>query len=92
MDVNAFLSILLYVSGLVLIIVFIIVGIKLIGVLDKIDRIADNVEDKVNSFNGAIATLSKAADGIANVSNSVVFGITSAVSKIFNKKMKEEED
>ena len=92
MDTNTFLSILLYVSGFVLIIVFIIVGLKIIKVLDRVDRIADNIEDKVNSVNGAVDKISKAADGIANISNSVVFGISSAVSKIFNKKIKKEEE
>ena len=92
MDVNALLYVLLYVAGIVLIIVFIIVGIKLIGILDRVDKVVDNVEEKINSFNGAISTMSKAADGIANISNSLVFGISSVVSKIFNKKIKEEEE
>ena len=92
MDVNTFLSVLLYTAGIVLIIVFIIVGIKLIAVLDKVNRIADNVEEKVNSFNDAITTISKVADGFANISSSVVFGLSTVVSKLFNKKMKEEEE
>ena len=45
-DLSTVLPILLYLAGLVLLIVLIIVGIKLIGLLDKFDRIADNVEVK----------------------------------------------
>ena len=70
---------------------FIIVGIKLINILDKVDKITEDVSNKVDSFSGAISTFSKAANGLANISNSMVFGVSSAVSKIFNKKMKEEE-
>ena len=91
MDINAFLSILLYIAAIVLIIVFIIVGIKLVYILDKVDKITDDVSEKMASFDGAITTFSKAATGIANISNTMVFGITSVVSKIFNKKMKEED-
>ena len=92
MDVSTFLPMLLYIAGFVLLVVLIIIGIKIIGILDKVDRIVDNVEDKVNSFNTAITTLSKAANGFADISNSVVFGLTTAVSRIFNKKMKEEDN
>jgi len=62
--------------------------------VDKVDDVVENVGEKVNSFNGAITVLSRAADGIASISDSVVFGITSAISKVFNKvrKNKDEED
>jgi len=89
---NQFLPILLYTAGLILLIVLIVLGIKLIGVVDKFDRIADNVEEKVNSFNGALAVFNKAANGIASISDSVVFGITSAISKVFGKNKKNKED
>ena len=74
--------------------VWVVLAIKLIGVVDKVNEVVDNVENKVNSFNGALNVLNKAADGIANISDSVVFGITSTISKIFNRsrKNKDEED
>ena len=89
---SQFLPILLYLAGIVLLVVLIILVIKLIKVVDKVDGVVDNVEDKINSFNGAIAVMNRAADGIASISDSVVFGITSAISKIFNKARKEKDE
>lgn len=89
---NTFLLTVLYVVAIVLLVVLIVVAFKLIKVLDKIDRIADNVEDKVNSFNGAISVIKTAADGIANISDTVVFGVSSAVSKLVNKFVKKKEE
>ena len=88
---NLCLPVILYLLGIILLIILIILGIRFINILDKVDRIVDDVEDKVNSFSGAITTLSKVADGIVNIGDSVVAGIASTVSKIFKKKMKEEE-
>lgn len=92
MDVNTLLSVLLYVAGIVLLVVFTIVGIKLINILDKVDKVVDNVDEKVHAFDGAITTFSKVANGFANISNSLVFNISSIVSKLFNKKMEKEDD
>jgi len=91
MDMNTLLTVLLYVAGIVLLVVFTIVGIKLITILDKVNRIVDDVEEKVSSFDGAITTMSKVANGFANISNSLVFGVSSVVSKLFNKKIDEED-
>ena len=52
----------------------------------------DNIEEKVNTFNGAISIISKVSDGIASIGDSVIFGITSAISKVFNKIRSKEED
>lgn len=92
MDFVSLLPILLYITGLILLIILIILGIKLIEVVDKFNRIADNIEEKVNTFNGALAIFNKAADGIASISDSVVFSVTSAITKIFNKARKSKEE
>ena len=89
---NTFLLTVLYGVAIVLLVVLIVVAFKLNKILDKIDRIADNVEDKVNSFNGAVSVIKTAADGIANISDTVVFGVSSAVSKLVNKFVKKKEE
>ena len=89
---NTFLLTVLYVVAIILLVVFIVVGFKLIKLLDKIDRIADNVEDKVNSFNGAFSVIRNAADGIASISDTVTFGVSSAISKIVNKFSRKKEE
>ena len=95
---NVFLPIVLYIVAITLLIILIILGIKLINLIDKVDRDVDSVEEKVNSFNGALAVMTKAADGIASISDSVINGVSLTVSKLMNtftkrsKKKKEEED
>ena len=88
---STILPIILYIVAIILLIVFTIVGIKLVNLLDRIDDLVDNVEEKVDSFNGAISIMSKAANGIATFGDSMIVGISSIVSKVFNKKSKEEE-
>ncbi len=96
MDVflNVFLPVILYIVAIILLIVFIIVGLRLIKLLDKIDRIADNIDNKVNTFNGALKVLKNASDGIASISDSFVFGVTNIISKLFGKSKynQKEED
>ena len=89
---SAVLPIILYIVAIVLLIVLIIIGIRILGMLDRVDKVIVNVESKVASFDNAINTMNKAVSGIANISDSVVFGVTTAISKMFNKKRKEEDN
>ncbi|MBR2998089.1 MAG: hypothetical protein IKF37_03315 [Bacilli bacterium] len=89
---NVVLPVLLYIVAIILLIVLTVVGIKLISILDKVDKIVENVDNKVNSFNGLFSVLGRATDGLASISDSVIFGVSSAVSKVFNKYKKKEED
>lgn len=89
---NAILPILLYVVAIVLLVILIIIGIRVLEMLNRVDKIITDVEDKVDSFNGAISTMNKAVNGIASISDSVIFGVTTAISKMFNKKHKEEDN
>ena len=89
---NAILRVLLYKFGIILLIVFIILGIRMIQVLDKVDRIVDNVEEKVNSVNGFFEMLDKTSYGISMLGDKIINLVSGAISKIFNKNKKDEED
>lgn len=89
---NAFLPILLYIFGIVLLIVLIILGIRLIQTIDRANRLLDDVEDKVNSLNGFFHIVDTITDNLAFLSDRVVGTISGFISKIFRRKKKEEED
>ena len=73
---------------IILLIVIIILGIRLIQILNKVDRVVDNVEAKVNSLNTAFDVVSKATDTLAVIGDSVVSGITGVVTRFINKRFK----
>ena len=89
---NMILPVLLYVAGIVVLIVLTILGIRLIQILNKVDRVVDNVEEKVNSLNTAFDVIGKASDTFALVGDSVINGIASIVTKIFKKRFNKEEN
>ena len=90
--VNVFLPMTLYICGIILLIVLIVLGIKFIGVLDKVDRVVDNIEDKVNSLNTAFSLIDKTTDSIVGIGNTVLGAVNGLVSRFTRKKVYEEED
>ncbi len=91
---NLFLPVLLYILGIILLIVLIILGIRLIQILNRVDSVIDNVEKKINSFNGFFSIVNKATDGFMMIGDTVIQSILGIFSKIVNrnknKKNKEE--
>ena len=85
------LPVILYIVAIILLIVLIFVGLRLIKILDKVDRVVDNVEEKINTFDSALSVMKRTADGIANISDSFIFGISSTISKVFRKFKKEDK-
>lgn len=92
--VNIYLPAVLYIVAIVLLVVLIIIGLRTIKLLDKLDVLADNVEEKINSVNGAISVIKTASDGIANITDTFVYNASNAISKLFgrNKNSYKEED
>lgn len=86
------LPVLLYTFGIILLIVLIILGIRLIQILDRCDKVIDNVEEKVNSLNGVFSVINKTSYGLSMISDKVISGVVGMISRIFNKKKDKEED
>lgn len=93
--VNMILPAILYILAIVLMVILIIIGLRIIKFLDRCDDIADNVEEKLNSVNGAISVIKTASDSLANVTDSFVYSASSMISRIFKRnknRYKEEND
>lgn len=86
------LAVILYVLGSILLVVLIILGIKMIKMMDKINITVDNINKKVDSLNGLFSIIDFTTNKLAIVSDKVAEGITVLIKKIFNKKMEEDEN
>lgn len=94
MDTTIFvLQVLLYTFGIILLIVLTILGLKSITVIDKADKIMDNIDDKVNSLNTLFNTIDRLSSSVSLVTNSFLDKSTKIMSKIFrSKKRKNREE
>lgn len=91
------LPIILYFLGAVLLIVIIILLTKLIGTVDRLNILLDDVERKSQSLNGLFAaiervgnTINKANSGITGFVTGITKKIVKAGKKIKRKKNVEE--
>lgn len=89
-----YLPIILYLLGSVLLIILIILGVKLIYTINKMNVILDDAYNKANSLNTFFNAIDSITDMISTVSDSVVASVTNIIGKIFhkNKKRKKEID
>ena len=82
------LSILLKVFGLILIIVFIILGIKLIILTDKATEVVRDVEEEIENYKNRFSIVGKAVDYLSNITEKLTF----LLKKVFRKNRKKDEE
>lgn len=85
-----FLPMILYILGSILLVVLIILGIKMIGTMNKIDEIADDISTKLKSLNGFFSVIDFTTDKLATITDKVVNGVTALINRMFRRKKKEE--
>lgn len=83
------LPVTLYILGIVLLIVLIILGIKLIEIIDRANVVLTDIEQKTKSLNGAFHLIDTVTDTLSYLSDNVIEGIVSVISKIFTRKDKK---
>ncbi|GEM_PF-6868454 len=82
------LSILLKVFGLILIIVFIILGIKLILLTEKATKVVTDVEEEIENYKNRFSMVGRAFDYISNITEKSTF----LLKKVFRKNRKKDEE
>lgn len=86
-----FLPIMIYMLLIILIIVGIVLGIKLIITIDKVVKVVDDVNDKIESVSPLFNALSLASNKAGEVIEKVIGTIENLIFKLFLKNKSEEE-
>jgi len=92
MELTQALLILLYVLGSILLIVLIILGIKLIVTMNKIEGVVDDINKKVTSLDGLFSIIDMTTDKLSLLSDRMIDGITLLIKKIFGSKKRKEDE
>lgn len=88
---NELLPTILYILLFILIITMIILVYRLIKTLDKVDRVVEDVDSKSRKLNGVFDIIDNTADGISQVSDLFVNGLTDLITGLFKKNKKKEK-
>ena len=88
--IDSVLPMLFYIFGIILFIVMTILGIRTIQVLDRTEKVIDNIEDKVNTLNFFFNVINKANTSIELISSKVVGSVVGLIEKIFKKKKEDD--
>ncbi len=87
----SFLPLVIYLLLIALIIIGIILGIKTIITVSKVEQVVDNVNKKVESLNSIFSIIDFTTDKIASFTDRVVEMASNMISKICFKKDKKKE-
>lgn len=88
----SFLPLVIYVLLICLLIVGIILGIKTIITMNKVEKVVDNVNEKVESLNSIFSIIDFTTDKIAGFTDRIVELASNVFSKIwFRKKIDKEK-
>ena len=86
------LPLVLYFLGSILLVVLIILGVKLIITMNKIEDVVDDINRKVKTLDGFFSMVDFTTDKLAMLSDKVVDTVSSFIKRIFVRKGDESKD
>ena len=89
---NILLPTLLYIFGIILLIVLIILGIRTIELLDKINKLTDDINDKVSSLDNLFSVIDRTTDGISLISEKIINSVSNLIINLVSRKRKGNEE
>jgi uncharacterized protein YoxC len=82
----SFLPIIIYILLIIILIIGIILGIKSIITINKVEKVVDDVNEKVESLNGIFRIVDFTTDKLVTLTDRVVDGVSGFASKLFFRK------
>ena len=86
------LTVVLYLLGSILLIVLIILGVKLIVTMNKIEVVVDDITKKVKTLDGFFALVDITTDKLALISDRFIDVTSSVIKKIFKRKEEKNNE
>ena len=87
----SFLPIVIYILLIIILIVGIIIGVRLISTLNRVDKVVDDANKKLESLDSLFNIVDFVTDKIALISDRVVDGIADFFAKKMFKKNKKNK-
>ncbi len=75
----------------VLLVIFIIVGLKLIETIESTNSLLDDLEKKSKSLDGVFSTIDNVGSSLSIVTDKFVDGALGFISKLFNTRKKKRK-
>ena len=90
--VNVFLPALMYSLLSVLIVVLIVLGIRLLETVNRVNKLLDDVEKKMDSMNGLFNVMDFVTTKATVLTDTIASTIIGAVSNLVKKRKQKKED
>ena len=87
-----FLPIIVYLLLIILIVVGIVLGIKLIISLDKVEKILNDVNEKIESVSPLFNALGMVSSKVGGVIETLIESLESLILKLFLKNKNEDKE
>lgn len=91
-DINTFFLMLLYILGAILLVCLIVLVIRFISTVKRVNGILDNVDNKIAKLDKAFNIVDVITDNMALISDKLVDGVSSLLRRLFSKKQIRKED
>ena len=91
-DAEVFMNIMLSNLGSILLVSLIVLSIKLIHVVDKANKMLDDVNEKVAKFDNLFNMIDLVTDNMALISDKIVDSLSNIIKKVFVKKTDRKEE
>lgn len=86
------LQIVIYVLLIILIAVAIVIGIKLIGTLNKVDELVDDVSKKVKTLDRVFEIIDVFNNKMSELGDTVVGFVSGGIRRLFKNRKREKDN
>lgn len=88
---EVFLPVTLYSVAIVLVIVLIVLGLKAIETLTKLNTLIDDAQEKLNAMNSFFSIMELVTDKVSVVTDTVASAVTGVITGVFRKLKRKKE-
>lgn len=92
MTVNEVLPVILYILGAVLLVALIVLTIKCTITVHKIDKVVDNITDKVTALDGLFSIINVVSNKFTFIADTVINIVSSLIERITKRKGDKKDE
>lgn len=92
MTVNEVLPVILYILGAILLVALIVLTIKCTITIHKIDKVVDNITEKVTALDGLFSVINVVSNKFTFITETVVNIVSSLIERITRRKGDKKDE